>query len=391
MLTDTTRLELTNLLQTLIQTPSVNGVDPERGVAERVVDFATAHGLAAEVVALDSDRPNVLVRLGPPGDAGLLLVAHIDTVAVGAVENWTHPPFGGEIVDGKLYGRGAVDNKGGLVTALAALLLLQAGPPLARPVLLAGVPDEEAGATGTLGVKHLHSLGRLTGRGAIYTYPGLNEIVLGHRGVLRLKLKTFGQAVHSGSLEWQRGQGCNAVTGMADILLALETLRFDDSAADLFAPYRTMVTPTMTRGGFGPSMVPDTCEAYVDIRLVPAAPRELVYATVEAVVDAVVRRRPGLRVEITTDVYLPSTVIPTDSPVVAAVAEAAQRRFGYRPTLTVSGPANESYLLNGFGIPTCIFGPEGGNAHAPDEYVVLESIFAIAEVYADAARSLAAG
>lgn len=289
-----------------------------------------------------------------------------------------------------MYGRGAVDNKGGLVAALAALLMLQS-TPLTRPVCLVCVPDEEAGATGTLGVKHLYSLGKLSGRGAIYTYPGQDELVLGHRGVLRLKLIAHGQAVHSGSLAWQQGQGCNAVTGLAEIVLALESLRFDDAATDLFAPYRTVVTPTVLRGGVGPSMVPDRAEADIDIRLTPSVPRETVEQAVTDLVATIVQRRPGLRVDISPDVYLPPTVIATDSPVVSAVQDAARRLLGREPVLTVSGPANESYLLNGYGIPTCIFGPEGDGAHAADEYVVLDSIFAAAEVYADVARQLGVG
>ncbi|MCW5850594.1 MAG: M20/M25/M40 family metallo-hydrolase [Anaerolineae bacterium] len=380
--------ELITLLQTLVQTPSVNGVHPEAAVAEVVARFAQAHGLAVEVVARAAARPNVLVRLGPPGEVGLLLVAHTDTVAPGDEAAWTHPPFSGVIEGDRLYGRGAVDNKGGLVAALAALLLLQTDPP-SRPVVLACVPDEEAGATGTLGIKHLNALGKLSGRGAIYTYPGTDELVLGHRGVYRFKLVARGQAVHSGSLAWQQGQGCNAVTGLAELALALEGLRFADGSTDLFAPYRTVVTPTVLRGGAGPSIVPDLAEAYVDVRLTPNVSRQMVEQTVAELVEATTARRPGLRVEVVPDVYLPPTVIPTDAPIVRAVQAAARQWLGRPPVLTVSGPANESYLLNGYGIPTCIFGPEGGNAHAADEYVVLDTLFPVAEVYAEVARWLA--
>lgn len=381
--------EIVGLLQTLVRTRSVNGVDAEGSVAEVVAAFARLHGLAVEMTALDPARPNVLVRLGPAGPPGLLLVAHTDTVAAGDETAWAHPPFAAEIDAGRLYGRGAVDNKGGLAAALAALLRLKGGPPLARPVVLAGVPDEEAGATGVLGVKHLHAIGKLAGRGAIYTYPGTQQIVLGHRGLYRLALTAHGQAVHSGSLEWQAGQGVNAATGMAEVALELERLRFDTPSAGLFAPFRTVVTPTILRGGVGPSMVPDRCEAYVDIRLVPDVPREVVDAAVRAVIEAVMARRPGLRVEYRVDVQAPPTVIPTDAPVVVALRDAATRSLGREPTLTVSGPANESYLLNGYGIPTCVFGPEGGGAHAADEYVEIDSIFAVAEVYAAVARALA--
>ena len=104
------RDDIIDLLQTLVRTPSVNGADAERDVVEVVAAFARAHGLAVETTALDPARPNVLVRLGPPGPPGLLLVAHTDTVAAGDATAWTHPPFAADIDAGRLYGRGAVDN-----------------------------------------------------------------------------------------------------------------------------------------------------------------------------------------------------------------------------------------------------------------------------------------
>ena len=126
---------LITLLQKLVQTPSVNGVHPEAAVAEVVAQFAQAQGLGVEVVARDAARPNVLVRLGPPGEVGLLLVAHTDTVAPGDEAAWAHPPFAGVIQDGRLYGRGAVDKvEFGVALTRRALLNVTTtdGQPLPR-------------------------------------------------------------------------------------------------------------------------------------------------------------------------------------------------------------------------------------------------------------------
>lgn len=385
--------ELAHLAQILVRTPSVNGQHGERAVAEHVAQFAVRHGLLADVQGQDAQRPNVLVRTRQPGDTGLLLVAHTDTVGPGDSRDWTDPPFSGTIRGGRLYGRGAIDNKGGLVAALAALLLLQHATTaeLPRPAMLVGVPDEEAGATGTLGVKYLHRRGMLGGRAAIYTYPGMDVIVTGHRGVLRLRLASYGTAMHTGSLEWQNApRGNNALTGLAEILVALEDLRFDHRPEQgLFDPFHTLVTPTMISGGAGASMVPPSAIAQVDIRLVPGISRDEVMAAVQHTVDAVVRRREPLSVDITTEVFIPSTVIAPESAIVAGLRRAAGELLGTSPALAVSGPANESYLLNGYGIPTCIFGPRGEHAHAADEYVVVDSIVDVARVYARTAEHLA--
>jgi acetylornithine deacetylase/succinyl-diaminopimelate desuccinylase-like protein len=229
--------DLIQLCRDLIQTPSVNGLHPERAVAERVLAFARHHGLAAETVAREADRPVVLVRSGPPTTPALIFVAHLDTVAAGDPAAWRYPPFAGEIVGERIYGRGTIDNKGGLVAALAALLLLAQEPDCLA--LLIGVPDEESGATGELGIRFLQQQGLLSGSAAIYTYPGSDKIILGHRGVLRLRLEARGTAMHTGSRSWQNAAaGANAITALADLLLTLDALPLARRhGSGLFAPY----------------------------------------------------------------------------------------------------------------------------------------------------------
>jgi succinyl-diaminopimelate desuccinylase len=383
---------LVALCQALIRTPSVNGQHPERAVAEVAAAFAADAGLHVSSAAAEPERPNLLVRVGPDRPADLLLVAHLDTVGLGDPAAWRFPPFGGELADGRIYGRGACDTKGGLVAALGALTLLQQLPMSERPaVLLAAVPDEESGATGRLGILHLHGRGLLSGRGAIYCYPGNRQLVVGHRGVMRLTIETAGSAQHTGGAHWQDAPaGLNALTTMAVILEELEALRFSEASEGLFAPYRTVITPTTVAAGSGPSIVPDRCVATVDIRLIPAVPREAVLAAVQRTVDAVTERRGGPRATLRVDVALPPTEISADEPVVRAVQQATREVLGHTPELAVSGPANESYLLNGLGIPTCIIGPEGEGAHAADEYVVVDSLFEAATLYARAALLLRA-
>lgn len=385
---------IVEFFRSLVRTPSVNGIDAEKKVAELVVRFAQDHGLDVEVSALEEDRPNVLLRVGPRGDPGLLLLAHTDTVSPGDEKTWKYSPFEGKILEGRLYGRGAADNKGGLVAAVAALLMLKESSPaqLRQPVLLACVPDEESGATGRLGVRYLRSLGKLAGRGAIYTYPGMHRIVVGHRGVLRLKIVTHGKAMHSGGTEWQNGDiGNNAVTGMAEILVALERIRFDVTSLDkgLFDKFRTVITPgTLIRGGSDRGVVPDYCEAMIDIRLVPSVSRANVEEKIQEVLAQVTQRRKSLFVDVNLDAFIPPTWISPESDVVSALRKASGQILGGDSHVAVSGPANESYILNGFGIPTCVFGPEGGNWHAANEFMVIDSIFRVAAVYALVAQLL---
>lgn len=384
--TDLLQQELIGLCRDLIRIPSVNGQNTEKDVVNAIAQFTEEHGLNTEILGADPERPCVLVEAGPTGDNALLLIAHTDTVGVGEEKAWDLPPFEGAIVDGKIFGRGAADNKGGIVAAIGALLLLKdlSASILDRPVCLVCVPDEESGATGKLGVKFLHTSGKLSAPGAIYTYPGLETINIGHRGVWRIRLHTYGKSFHTGSRRWQdEDKSYNALTGMCELLLALEHLKFEhESVTPLFERFATVITPTFMKGGIGPSTTPDHCESLVDIRLVPSYPRERLQSLINDLISEICQKRPFLRVEISTEVEVPPTCIPEDSAVAVSLADSIEECLNKRPQFAVSGPANESYLLNQIGIPTCCAGPNGNNTHSANEYVSVDSIFHTAQIYA---------
>lgn len=138
------------IAQRLIRFPTVNPPGAEAACVTWVRDLLDAAGLETRLLAADPERPNLVARLAGRGLAPpLLLHAHADVVPV-AGQQWSRPPFGGDLVGGELWGRGAVDMKGQLAAMLAALLRLAAdGTPPAGDVILAVMPDEEAGsATG---------------------------------------------------------------------------------------------------------------------------------------------------------------------------------------------------------------------------------------------------
>lgn len=386
--------EMTAFCARLLQTPSVNGVHDERTVALVIAEQARLLGLDVEVVGENPQRPNVIVSTSSQSPTGLLLVGHLDTVPAGDESAWTHPPFGGEQADGRLYGRGAVDTKGGMTAALYALALVKQHPealPNGRAQLIC-VPDEESGATGTLGIKWLYDHGLLEGKGAIYAYSDDN-ITLGHRGLLRYTLVCHGQAIHSGAGEWQQGTaGVNAVTGMARLLLELENLRFPYSTAPYFSQFRTVITPgTLIQGGVSINIVPDTCEAAVDIRLTPESNR----LQIEALMDECIKRVESERGVRFTRKLLndASSALIADDAAIVQVLESVVRDVKHKePQRVVAGPANEGYLLIERGIPTiCGFGPHGENFHAIDEYVTIDSLVETATIFALSAHRMSAG
>src|SRR5687767_1924437 len=166
--------EIASLCSRLIQIPSVNGVHEELAAAQAIANAAQALGLHVQMVEKTPRRPNVIVSTANTGPVGLLLLGHLDTVPPGVETSWIYPPFSGAVQDGRIYGRGAIDTKGGMSAALFALAALAQTPHALHTgrAQLICVPDEESGATGDLGIKYLDEQGLLGGLGAIYAYSG---------------------------------------------------------------------------------------------------------------------------------------------------------------------------------------------------------------------------
>lgn len=373
----------------LLQIPSVNGVHDESAVAEAIAAEARRLGLPAQMVGANPRRPNVIVSTADQGATGLLLLGHLDTVPPGDESRWTYPPYSGTVAGGRIYGRGAVDTKGGMTAALYALAaLVQTGALAQGRVQFIGVPDEESGATGTLGIKWLHTNGLLSGLGAIYAYSG-DDVILGHRGLIRYRLVCEGEMVHTGSSEWQDGTaGANAVTAMAALLLELERIETPRSPHRYFDRYRTIFTPgTVISGGTSINVVPDRCEALMDIRITPEFSRERVEALLQTSIGQIQRRGITFHYDLLN--HAPAAISDESAPVFASVEEAVRQVKGFTPERMVAGPANEGYLLIERGIPTvCGLGPTGANAHSLDEYVDIQGLYDAALIFALTAQQL---
>ncbi len=389
------RPEMADFCARLIQTPSVNAVDKERDVAEIIAAQASRLGLHSQVIGQTPERPNVIVSTAESGPTGLLLVGHLDTVPAGDLARWTYPPFSGHIADGKIFGRGAIDTKGGITAALYALAALVKTDDALTPsrAQLICVPDEESGATGTLGVKFLAQQDLLDAQGAIYVYPGTEEMPLGHRGVIRFRLIAYGLAAHTGSSgkQHRKRKGHNAVTAMADLLLHLEQAETPFSKTPYFDRFQAAITPgTVISGGTGINIVPDQCQALVDVRTIPEFDLPQVETALNQAIAAVTARRPGVSFDYELLNHLPPAISDTDAPLFSIVEQVTQSVKSIKPEHVVSGPANEGYLFIRQGIPmVCGFGPSGGNAHAIDEYVEIDSLLEAALIYGLIAQKMA--
>ncbi len=366
-------------LADLVRFPTVNPPGDEGSLAEHVAGQLHAMGLETELREVLPGRPNVVARLrGKSGRPVLLFNTHMDVVPPGA--GWTKDPFGGEVADGRLYGRGAADAKGSLAAFLmAAGALAQSRIALEGDLVVTAVVDEEAGSQGarrlapTIAADH-----------AIVGEPTGLDVVVAHRGSFRPVIAVEGRAAHAS----QPREGVNAIQMAARAITALEShaTTFDGRSHPLVGSPTLAVT--LVRGGHKENVIPDQCEFTIDRRLIPGESEAEARAEIERVLAAVRADVPDFRAAIAR--LVPTTggpaETPPDAPIVAALVRAGEAVLGRRPPLAGFPAACDMVHFRAAGIPTAVLGPgDLARAHTANEWVDLRQVADAARIYALAA------
>ncbi len=375
--------EVVELARRLVAIPShPRHPGKERELAEYLAGFATTEGLEARLQDVTPGRPNLVVTVpGRGGGKSLMLNAHLDTVPPHAM---VIDPFTAAADEGRIFGLGAADTKGGLAAMAMALVgLARAGVSLAGDVVLTAVIDEEGRGEGTEAV-----LGSgLRADGAIVAEPTGLKVCPGHKGLEWLEVTVHGRAVHSGRKE----EGESAISRAARLITAVEeTLvpKLAERAHPFLGP------PTLNfgliHGGTQPSTVAGSCVIQLDRRTVPAENRETVCADFREVFGRLSRQDPGFRADIARMPEGQATmdhlafVTDPEHPLVRAVAEAVQTVTG-EPAQLAPFPAwsDAGFLAVHGGIPAVVFGPgDISQAHCPAEWLATSQLLRATQVYA---------
>jgi acetylornithine deacetylase len=389
-------------LAALVRIPSVTG-DEAAVQTEAALRMATA-GL--EVTRVDADPAALLADPDFPGmeaprtvlpvvggavgrlgsQRRVLICGHVDTVSPGAREDWSSDPFGGEIRDGRLYGRGSMDMKGGVVAGLAALrALVETGAELDGEAVLVTVPAEEDGGTGMLAAIRAGYVAEM----AVITEPTRLEIVTAQAGALTFRLTVSGRSAHAA----YRLQGVSAFEKLRVIHDALLADEHDRNAAEQDPAMKALGLPYPTNlgviaGGDWSSTVPDrlVVEGRYGVRVgettqqAELALRDAVAAGCAA--DEWLRDHPA-SVEITGGRFA-SAAVPHTHVLPWSLGETARDVLGKLPDFTgVPYGADMRLLVNEGATPTVLYGPgDPFLAHAPDEHVELEDVARCARVLA---------
>jgi len=376
----------------LVRIPSIN--PQEKDCADFLAKKMKACGLDVQMQEVEKDRPNVIgVLKGRDTGPTLLIEGHTDVVALGDEKKWTVDPFGGEIEGDRLYGRGAMDMKGGLGAAvMAAKALVDADVRLKGDLILAGLVDEEGLM---IGAKHFARSGMAKGIDAAITVEPTFRMGIGtcFAGRTRASITAYGIPTHAG-VNPQSGLGVNAVRKMTKLIEAIAKEPPGDMVHHLYNTSHWQVL-TIEGGIPGEATVPASCTITLDVRNVPGHEIDDVWKHLDGIIETLKNEDKDFHAEVKVleEFNAGSWETPLDAPIVQAVHSAFQKALGSAPPLNLAPevPPGSGYALKvatdlhhlaPLGIPCLCTGPGGMGAHAEDEYVLTSNVVDITKVLA---------
>lgn len=364
--------ELTELLRLLVSTPSVTG--EEAAVAGVAAGWLRARGVEANIVEAAPGRPNVIASIGT-GPRGLVLNGHYDVVPVG--DGWTRDPWGAEIADGRLYGRGSADMKAGVACAMAAFVACARAVPNPRArLLLTLVIDEEDAGRGTCA----SIADGLDCDWAVVCEPTELRAVRAARGNCYLDVTIAGVSAHAGNPDL----GVNAIHAGAQVVERVVALdrELQTRTHPLLTPPRTGVG--VIEGGLLVSAVAPGCAIRIDRRTLPGEDGASALADLQRVLAAppIEPREAQIDVEMTME--MPPFETPAGHPLLEALAAAAQEAGAPAgEPVGVTYATDAGFIDRDGRIPVVVFGPGSvTEAHKPDESVPLADLPIAARTYA---------
>jgi len=342
----------------------VPGAPGEARVARALADILDAWGFRVEIVDAAPGRPSVVARIGKPGGRSLLFNGHLDVVGI---DGMVHDPWSAESngIEGRMYGRGSADMKGGVAAMCAAAA--RASDSLEGEIIITAVADEEYESIGT---RSIIDRG-VRADAAIVTEPTQLAIMPAHLGFVWLDVTTHGRAAHGS--RWDLGIDAIRHAG----LFLAELDRFDSEELPRRAhPLlgRPSVHASLIEGGTGMSTYPDRCVVRIERRTIPSESRADVSRELEAACQRVRGRVATFRGEVVETFAQPPSDVATNAPIVVALTEAlaASNEKTHIAGMTAW---TDAALLNDAGIPAICFGPGDIRlAHAAEEWVPVDEI-----------------
>jgi acetylornithine deacetylase len=406
------------LTRDLVRIPSVNpkfqseqGLNRETDVQTLLRGVLTDQGFETEMTDALPGRPNLTGDWAGDEARSLILCGHIDTVTVGEAGRWSVDPFGGDIRDGKLYGRGSIDMKGGVAACLAAARAIRAaGVKLEGRLSIHSVVDEEAGGFGAM---DLVRRGKLA-KAVLVAEPTWGDVLPAEGGLEWARVTIRGRAAHSAlrynEIYPQRHSPDRLKPAVNAIELAMrfiEALRYYEldraraSAHPLLPPGMNTIHVGVLRAGAGlgedglpivmtnPAITPDTAVLDLDMKFLPTENSASYRAEFETFVhhfcqtDAWLRENPIKIAWELGGLYFPPMNTSVDHPLVKSLVR-RKSEIGRAPEVKGFIAVCDAAHYAGAGVDGVIFGPSGDGFHGENEYVDVASLTETAKVIAAA-------
>ena len=330
-------------------------------------------GSVAEVEAAPG-RVSLVGRIGDCSRPTLLVNGHLDTVPADP-NRWAHDPFGGEVADGRIWGRGTADMKGGVAAAIEAVLALgRAGIEPPCDVLFHLVADEERG--GRFGTQALLDRGLITADACVVPEPTSLDVCIAERGLLHVDVLLHGRPAHAS----EPRRGISAIEKAAKVVLALHAADFGHPAHPLLgAP---TANAGLISGGSGANVVAERCVVTIDHRVLPGQAQADAVDDVRRLIDAI--DDPDLIYDLEPIVFGEASELAPSHPWTAWMRAAIAGVIGRQPAVIGMPFATDArFVRNQRAIPAVVCGPGSiDQAHVDDEWVAIDALVDAAAVYA---------
>lgn len=390
---DQLKKEAITLLQQMIRINTENppGNNPElvNFLAEKLrgwgmlIDIFNPPGELLEQMGLPGPRPSILVKLKESGSPILIFNSHLDTIPAGNLSFWRYPPFSGNIIEGRIWGRGALDSKGIMTAYITAMRAIQdVAFEYSGNIILAATADEEIG--GETGAGYLIRRGILKGDYCIA--EGMCDYIChACNGVIHLEIVTKGKAYHA----MDPSKGINAIYKMAPLIRQIEKYnqRLSHKRSIVRGLKPTCSLGTIT-GGTKINVVPDQCVISIDRRIIPDEELDDVRKELYQLLEKTSPKTYTAKEILVADFYKTDPKSRLIRVVNKNVKEVTGRKLLIRGR---GGFTDARFFANELGIPTINFGPgrsREGNAHGSNENIRITDIIFVAKVCALAAIDL---
>ena len=333
--------EIIKLTQNLVRIPSTTG--KEGDVAEFIARYFTNEDIPFQLNQVEGNRHNVIAQLENNGNEAILFNGHMDTVPVGDIDKWHEDPYSGVLKEGRIFGRGSSDMKGGLASALVAMKLLKKMDLNVNVVFSAVVGEEDGG----IGIKHLLK-SKFHADMAVVCEPTDLDIVRSHKGVAFLKINVGGK---------------DPISRASNIVKSIESMEFN-AQDDLLGKPSATVGTIKGKSNLG-------CDVTVDRRILPDESLEDILEDMKVATNCnvdVISSRP------------PMVTHPSEK-IAKCLKKAVYNVCGVVDVVGSPGGTDASYLSRA-GIPSVVFGP-GSDPHVSNESVEVEQLHLATRVYVE--------